>query len=87
MIAKNLIWQLSTLKKRQFKSTAIACEAIGAADAFQGYRVSFRGTVIGNTQPLPKDGARNALFSNLSKSGLDNYVVKRSKRHLLEEVS
>ena len=34
-------------------------------------------------QPPPKDGARNALFSNLSKSGLENYVVKRFKRHLL----
>ena len=43
--------------------------------------------IIGITQPPPKDGARNALSSNLSKSGLDNYVVKRSKRHLLEEVS
>ena len=44
--------------------------------------------VIGITQPPPpKDGARNALFSNLYKSDLDNYVVKRSKRHLLEEVS
>ena len=45
------------------------------------------GTVIGVTQPPPKDGARNALFSNRSKSGLDKYVAKRSKRHLLEEVS
>ena len=29
----------------------------------------------------------SALFSNLSKSGLDIYVVKRSKRPLLEEVA
>ena len=46
-----------------------------------------QGTVVGITQPSLKDGARNALFSNLSKSGLDNYVVKRSKCHLLEEVA
>ena len=46
-----------------------------------------QGTVIRITQLPPKDGAGNALFSNLSKSGLDNYVVKRSKRHLFEEVS
>ena len=45
------------------------------------------GTVIGIMQPPPIDGARNVLLSNLSKSGLDNYVVKRSKRHLLKEVS
>ena len=35
----------------------------------------------------PKEGAWSALFSNLSKSGLDNYVVKRFKRPLLQEVS
>ena len=46
-----------------------------------------KGTVIGITQPPPKDGARDTLFSNVSKSGLDNYVVKRTKRHLFEEVS
>ena len=39
-----------------------------------GYRV---------TQPPPREGVQSALFSNLSKSGLDNYVVKRSKRPLL----
>ena len=43
--------------------------------------------VVGITQPPPKEGARSALFSNLSKSGLDNYAVKRSERPLLEEVS
>ena len=43
--------------------------------------------VIGITQPLPTEDAWSALFSNLSKSDLDNYVVKRSKRPLLEEVS
>ena len=42
---------------------------------------------IGITQPPPKEGARSAFFSNLSKSGLDNYLVKRSKRNLLEELS
>ena len=46
-----------------------------------------QGTVIGITQPPPREGAWSALFSNLSKSGLDNYVVKRSKLPLLEEVS
>ena len=45
------------------------------------------GTVIGITQPPPKDGAQSALFSNLSKSALDNYVVKRFERPLLEEVA
>ena len=44
-------------------------------------------SVIGITQPPPKEGAWNALFSNLSKSGLDNYVVKRSESPLLEEVT
>ena len=43
--------------------------------------------VIGITQPPPKEGARSALSSNLSKSGLEYYAVKRSKRHLLEEVA
>ena len=43
--------------------------------------------LIGITQPPPKEGAQNAVFSNLSKSGLDNYVVKRSERPLLEEVA
>ena len=38
-------------------------------------------------QPPPKEGAWSALFSNLSKSDLDSYVVKRFKRPLLEEVS
>ena len=33
------------------------------------------------------EGAWSALFCNLFKSGLDNYVVKRSKCPLLEEVS
>ena len=33
-------------------------------------------SVIGITQPPPKEGARVALFVNLSKSALDNYVVK-----------
>ena len=46
-----------------------------------------KGTVIGITQPPPKDGARDTLFSNVSKSGLDNYVVKSTKRHLLEKIS
>ena len=45
------------------------------------------GTVIGITQPPPRDGAWSALFSNLSKSTLDNYVVNRSDRPLLEEVA
>ena len=33
-------------------------------------------TVIGITQPPPRDGAWSALFNNLSKSksGFDNYV-------------
>ena len=39
---------------------------------------SLYGTVIGITQPPPIDGAWSALFSYLSKFGLDNYVVKRS---------
>ena len=43
--------------------------------------------VIEFTQPPPRDGAWSALFSNLSKSALDNYEVKRSKRPLLEEVA
>ena len=34
----------------------------------------------------PTEGAWSALFSNLSKSGLDSYIVKRSKRPLLEVV-
>ena len=46
----------------------------------------YKGTVIGITQPPPTEGAWSALFSNLSNFGLDNYVVKRSKRPLLEEV-
>ena len=41
------------------------------------YDLNFQwGTVIGITQPHPKEGAWRTLFSNLSKSGLDNYVVK-----------
>ena len=32
-----------------------------------------------------KDGAYSALFSNLSKSGLDNYLLKRYKHPLLED--
>ena len=51
------------------------------------HKKSSNGTVIGITQPLPKEGAWSALFSNLSKSGLDSYVVKCSKRPLLEEVA
>ena len=43
--------------------------------------------VIEIMEPPPKEGARSDLFSNLSKSGLDNYVVKRYERSLLEEVS
>ena len=43
--------------------------------------------VIGITQPPPRDGAWSALFSNMSKPGLDNYVVKRPKCPLLEEVA
>ena len=38
-------------------------------------------------QPPPTEGNWSALFSNLSKSGIVNYVVKRSKRPLLEEVA
>ena len=38
------------------------------------------------SQSSPKEGAWSTLFSNLSKSGLDSYIVKRSKRLLLEEV-
>ena len=34
-----------------------------------------------------KRGLLNAFFSNLSKFGLDNYVVMRSERPLLEEVA
>ena len=34
-----------------------------------------------------KEGARSALFSNLSKSALDIYLVKCSQRPLLEEVA
>ena len=44
-------------------------------------------TVIRITQPPQRDGAWSALFSNLSKSALDNYVVKRSEHPLLEEVA
>ena len=40
---------------------------------------------MGITQPPPKEGAWSALFSNLSKSSLDNYVVKRSKRLLFRD--
>ena len=43
--------------------------------------------VIGITQPPPRDGALSASFSNLSKSALDNYVVKCSECPLLEEVA
>ena len=49
--------------------------------------VAHKGTVIGITQPPPREVAWSALFSNLSKSALDNYVVKRSERPLLEEVA
>ena len=45
------------------------------------------GSCIENSNWDPKEGAWNALFRNLSKSGLDKNVVKRSKRSLLEEVS
>ena len=38
-------------------------------------------------QTPPKEGAWIALFSNLSKSGLDNYIIKRSKRPLLDKVA
>ena len=38
-------------------------------------------------QPPPREGAWSALCGNLSKSGLDNYVVKRSELPLLEEVA
>ena len=38
-------------------------------------------------QDQTKEGARSSLFSDLSKSGIDNYVIKRSKRPLLEEIS
>ena len=48
---------------------------------------SQQGTAMGITQPPPLDGAWSALFSNLSKSALENYVVKRSERPLLEEVA
>ena len=46
-----------------------------------------KGTVIGITQPPPRDGAWSALFSNLSKFALANYVVKLSERPLLEEAA
>ena len=36
---------------------------------------------------ITTDGTWSASFSNLSKSGLDNYVVKCSKRPLLEDFS
>ena len=49
--------------------------------------ILYKGTVIGITQPPPTEGAWRALLSSLSKSDLDNYIVKRSKRPLLEEVS
>ena len=44
-------------------------------------------TVIRITKPPPKQSAQSPLLSNLSKSGLDNYAVKRSERPLLEKVS
>ena len=46
---------------------------------------SNRGRVIWITQPPPTEVAWSALFSNLSKSALDNYVEKRSERPLLED--
>jgi len=45
------------------------------------------GMVIGITQDPLKEGARSAFLNNLSKSGLENYVVKCSQRPLLVEVS
>ena len=39
--------------------------------------VQWRGKVIGITQTPPKDGAWSALFKNLSKSGLDNYISSK----------
>ena len=41
---------------------------------------------IGITQPPSTEGAWSALFSNLSKSGLDNFEAERSMRPLLEEI-
>ena len=52
----------------------------GPVSGFSG-----QGTVIVITWPPPKDVARNAIFSELSKFCLDKYVVKSFKRHLLEE--
>ena len=48
---------------------------------------NIKGTKNGITQPPPRDGPWSALFSNLSKSALDNYIVKCSERPLLEEVT
>ena len=45
------------------------------------------GTLIGETQPPPREGARSPLFSNLSKSGLDNYAVRHSERSLQKKVA
>ena len=55
--------------------------------SYQYWFLILQGTVIGITQPPPRDGAWSALFSNLSKSALDDYVVKCSERPLLEEVA
>ena len=82
---------------RNFFSPSIRAYIVLALGSSQKYLIYFieyilqsvprKRTVIGIMQPPPKDGDRNALFSSLSKPGLDNYVVKRSKCHLLEEVS
>ena len=45
-------------------------------------RPNEQGTVIGITQPPPREGVWSALFSNLAKPGLEIYVTKRSKRPL-----
>ena len=77
---------------KQNSSGQLACVCLSVSHLTIGKSIDFvfkpyKGTVIGITQPPPTEGAWSALFSNLSKSGLDNYVAKRSKRPLLEEVA
>ena len=43
------------------------------------YTANVQGTVIGVTQPPPRDGAWSSFFSNLSKSAFDNYSTQCSK--------
>ena len=38
--------------------------------------------------PIPtKEGARSTLSNTLCKAGLENYVLKRSERPLLDQVA